>query len=285
MPMEGLKINNVKKPDGALFDVVDEKGQSVSLSNLPAGARKIVFNKDELIKAKADAKTPEDHKKVEPISNPIDKVEKKEAVVETPKEDREAERVKKEQILLEKKIKEIDRIDKVRQELGAAESNTKETERLAKEKMEIQESLTGMEQQTAEKVNPQKDLEANVIQEVSDHKDEKPKGWESFKREWFNGRVEDESDYLENSQNIMSFSEDLANTDPEYKKRLADAVFEYEKNELLGNFKGVDQDGKLIKKDGTTAGLAYNLVGASMKRFSYERKLVEKYAREKGLLQ
>ena len=49
MPIEGVKTNTVKP---ASFDVVDEKGQYVQLADLPPGARKIIFNKDELVKAK-----------------------------------------------------------------------------------------------------------------------------------------------------------------------------------------------------------------------------------------
>lgn len=82
----------------------------------------------------------------------------------------------------------------------------------------------------------------------------------------------------------MSFSEKLASQDPDYKKKLSQEVFENEKYDSLSNFKGINDEGKLITKGGSITNFPYNIAGFSLKRAEYEGKLVEAYAREKGIL-
>lgn len=287
MSHEGFKVDNSSPVKKVSFDVVNERGDAVSLSDLPPGARKIVFNKDELITAKEKA-----------IDYKVENIEAKEIVVEKVNEPAIEKSNTKEQISLTKQIDNLNAIEELRKQQGLDTLRTDETEKLAHEKVKIQEKLTGMKQQTAEIVNIQTNLENNNVDNISNDLvmepnetqppkleiKELPEEWKGFKKEWFNGNVPSEYENVDMAKQIMRFSEDLASKDPVFRKKLSEEIFEYEKNSDLSSFSGVNEEGKLISKNGNVTNYAYNLAGFSLKRAEYERKLVEAYAKEKGIL-
>jgi hypothetical protein len=179
------------------------------------------------------------------------------------------------QVTLTNKLNEISRMEELREELGAAETNTSETEKMSQEKTKIQEALVANTKQREPEIAPAKT--DGQPEKMSDN-------WKGFKQEWFSDLVPDEYEYIAIAKEVMRFSEDLASRDPEYKKRLSQEVFNFEKNDNLSNFKGVDSEGRLLKRDGTATNFAYNMAGFSMKRAEYESKLVYAYAKEKGIL-
>ncbi len=246
-------MSTISATEKASFDVIDEKGRYVSPSNLPEGTRKILFNKDELIAAKErSAQSPE-------------------AVVETSDVPVEDVGHEKQHAVLTKKLDDLQRIEELRDQLGVTALNRPETDTIVEKKMEIQQALTGVRQQKSE------------IGEVG-QENSTPDEWKDFKKEWFGENVPQEHEYIDTARKIMSFSEKLASQDPDYKKKLSQEVFENEKYDSLSNFKGINDEGKLITKGGSITNFPYNIAGFSLKRAEYEGKLVEAYAREKGIL-
>lgn len=264
MPHEAFKVDSNSPVEKVSFDVVNERGDAVSVSDLPPGVRKIVFNKDDIIRAK-------------------------------------------EKTILTKKLGTLTGVEKIRQELDNLDSyqgelNSEETKKIAQEKVKAQEVLTGMKQQTTEVVNIQTNLEDNndnldnvakdIFLEPNKNPTEKvvietkelPEEWKGFKKAWFGPYVAKEDEYLSVAQQVKNFSEHLASKDPVFRRMLSQKIYENEKLDALNDFKGINEEGRLINKNGTLSNYPYMFVGLSLRRADYEQKLVESYATEKGFL-
>lgn len=155
MPSELLQTNTIQKSS---FDIVNERGDAISVSDLPPGTRKIVFDKNEVVKAKEESRelSSQDTIKGKEI------VETMDGIVEE-----KAQQEKKQQVLLAKKVEVLTTIESIREDLKNMDSypgelNIEVTNAIAREKLKVQDALTGMKQQTAEIQATQKDLEAHT---------------------------------------------------------------------------------------------------------------------------
>ncbi len=111
-----------------------------------------------------------------------------------------------------------------------------------------------------------------------------------FKKNWFSSSIKSGEENSNIALEVQNFSEDLARKDPEFKKELSQAAFDYhmatDPSFSQEGYKGVNEKGELIRRDGSTTNAPYarDSVRGTSGNFEYQGKVLENYAKKKGIL-
>ena len=150
-------------------------------------------------------------------------------------------------------------------------------------------SKSKVEEKEEVKSNPH-EVANDIVLEPNKDKPQKieikelPEEWKRFDKAWFSNYVPNEYEYLDIAQKVKNFSENLADHDEVFRKMLSEKIFENEKYNSLSEFIGINEEGRLVNRNGAINNFPHMLIGFSPRRAEYEQKLVQAYAKEKGYL-
>jgi hypothetical protein len=279
-------INNAPGTQSAQqVKIVHEDDKNITYQNPNSGRQIIISKKNENSLVTAQEAFEKENKVVNPEKTVAENI----TLDQPSKEELENKLYE----VTKKEINKLEEIEIIRKQLGVDSVNTEETNKISREKQVLQEAITGINPKSNDK-GPENVTEENRpdlvdILQKSDKEELDPKERiikefaEYWKASWGKSLVED-------TGQIVKFSEDLASEDPEFKKILSEELFKYHKEtdrEFLFKYEDkLDPSGRLIKKDGTPSIYPFMDDGVRGLRgtVEYRNQALYEYARQKGLL-